>query len=163
MFVLSPEALARFDNNPFLILRALEAAGRTVVHDELPPRLRSISLAGQGEPDLGSLEKLFERLKPVLLSNLATSVLENPSVGLATSFPVRLLLPALFQLISAEDRLKVSFTTGLRHSPRRPFRLFLLPSDPAVRRQFQRQQGVTVVELEPAAASNGRPRELSHS
>jgi hypothetical protein len=160
MLVLPREALAKFDNNPFLILRAVESAGRATVYDELPQQLRSIPLVGQaGEADLSSLEQQLEQLGPEPLSSLATSVLESPSVGVATSLSARSLFSALFRLLPLEERLKVSFTTGLRHSSRRPFRLFLLPSDPVIRHQFQRQPGVTVVELKPPAAQNGRSRQ----
>lgn len=148
MFVLSHEALARFDNNPLLILRTLEAAGRISVFDELPGVLRSVPLVGRaGEADLGCLERVLEQIPPEGLTNLVTSLLESSSVGLDTSLAPRALLSALFQLLQPDERLRVSFTTGLRHSPRRPYLLFLLPQDPVTRRQLQRQTGVTVVEL----------------
>ena len=154
MFVLPREGLARFDNNPLLILRTLESAGRVEVHDEVPQNLRALPLVGRaGEADKHSLEKILRKLTPEALSNLASTVLENPSVGLASSLPPRSLFSALLQLVPPEDRLKISFTTGLRHSPRRPFRLFLLPSDPIALRQFQRQSNVTVVELPPHSSS----------
>jgi GTPase-associated protein 1, N-terminal domain type 2 len=152
MFVLPREALARFDNNPFLILRAIEAAGRAAVHEDPPRRLRPIALVGRaGENDLGSGKPSFEHFTPSL-SSLASTILDSSSVGLAAPLPPRLLFSALFHLLPWEERLTTSFTTGLRHSPRRPFRLFRLPSDPATLRQFQRQSGVTVVELNSSAA-----------
>lgn len=148
MFVLPQEALRRFDNNPLLILRAIEAAGRAVVHDTMPPRLWSFPLVGRaGNGDLGSLESLLSQLNPESLSGLAEAVLDNPCVAVSTPFPVRLVVATLLHLLPAEERLRVSFTTGLRHSPRRPFRLFLLPDDPAEKRQLQRQSGMTVVEV----------------
>jgi hypothetical protein len=154
MFVLPHAALARFDNNPLLILRTLEAAGRVMVHDELPRMLHSVPLVGRGgEANLGCLEGIFDQTTPEALTNLVTAVLENPAVGLATPVAPRSLLPALFQLLPLEERLRISFTTGLRHSPRRPLRLCLLPSDPAARRQFQRQAEMTVVELRSKNAS----------
>ena len=163
MFVLPREGLARFYNNPFLVLRAIEASGRAAAYDELPQRLRSIPLVGQaGEADLSPLGEQLEQLGPEPLSSLATAVLESPSVGVATVLSARSLFSALFRLLPTEERLRVSFTTGLRHSPRRPFRLFLLPSDPFAQRQFQRQPGVTVVELTPAA-QNGRSRQAACS
>ena len=106
------------------------------------------------------LEQILQRLAPEALSNLATTVLENPSVGVSSSLPPRSLFSALFQLVPPEDRLKVSFTTGLRHSPRRPFRFFLLPSDPTARRQFQRQSNVTVVELPPQSSSQKESKRM---
>ena len=157
MFVLSQESLARFENNPLLILRTLEAAGRVIVHDELPPTLRSVPLVGRaGEADMGDMERVLEQIPPEALTELVTAVLESSCVGLAMSIAPLCLFSALFQLLPQEDRPKVSFTTGLRHSVRRPFRLFLLPEDPAIRRQFQRQSDVKVVELQPKKASSAR-------
>jgi hypothetical protein len=157
MFVLPHDALARFDNNPLLILRTLEAAGRTEVHDELPQMLRSVPLVGRaGEADLGCMERVLDQIPPEALTNLVTTLLESPTVGLATSLAPRCLFSALFQLLPPEERPRISFTTGLRHSPRRPFRLFLLPSDPAARRQFQRQPDMTVVELQAKKNQSSR-------
>ena len=150
MFILTREALQRFDNNPWLILRTTLAAGRAGVFEDPPSRLRSLPLVGRaGDANSGPLEQLSQEVEPKLLNSLVTTVLEVQSVGLATSLDPRLIISALFQLIPPEERLNVSFTTGLRHSPRRPFRLFLLPADPAAHRQFHRQPGVTVVSLEP--------------
>lgn len=164
MFVLPREALTRFDNNPFLVLRAIEAGGRAAIRDDLPPRLRSLLLVGRaGGVEPSSLGELFEEVEPASLTDLASTVLESSSVGLATSLPAGPLFSALFQLVPLADRLKVSFTTGLRYSPRRPFRLFLLPGDPTARRQFKRLSGVTVVELKSTAGRNGRSRQPSHS
>ena len=148
MFVLSHAALARFDNHPLLILRTLEAAGRVLVYDELPRGLRSVPLVGRaGEADWDCLERVLEQISPERLTNLAATLFESASLGLATTLPPRPLVSALFQLLLPEERTKLSFTTGLRHSLRRPFRLFLLPRDPAARRQLQRQPGVTLVEI----------------
>jgi hypothetical protein len=155
MFLLSPEALARFGNNPFLIRRAIQAAGRELVLAEPPSRLRSFPLVGRaGDSDAEDSEQLLEQVSPEVLQKLAKMVVENPAVALAAQDPLPALFAALFQRLTPEQRLQVSFTTGLRHSPRRPFRLFVLPWDPAVRRQFQRQVGVTVVELEAAKDKN---------
>ena len=82
MFVLPREALARFENNPFRILRVIEASGRAATHDEVPPRLRSIPLVGKaGEADLDNLEQILEQLGPEPLTNLAAAVLDSSSVG----------------------------------------------------------------------------------
>lgn len=155
MFLLSPEALARFGNNPFLIRRAIQAAGRELVLADPLSRLRSFPLVGRaGDSDSGDSEQQGEQVSPEALQRLASTVVENPAVALATLGSPATLFAALFQRLTPEHRLQVSFTTGLRHSARRPFRLFVLPSDPAVRRQFQRQIGVTVFELEAGTSKD---------
>lgn len=155
MFLLSPEALDRFGNNPFLIRRAIQAAGRELVLAEPPNRLRSFRLVGRaGDSDSRDYEQVLECISPETLQKLARKVIENPAVALAMPAPLPALFAALFQRLTPEHRMQVSFTTGLRHSPRRPFRLFVLPTDPAVLRQFQRQVGITVFELEAAKNKN---------
>src|SRR5205823_11554078 len=47
MFVLSRDALAQFANDPFLVLRALSAAGRLIVLDQVPSALPSVPLLGR--------------------------------------------------------------------------------------------------------------------
>ena len=160
MFILSREALLRFDNNPFLIRRAIQAAGRELVHAELPGRLRSIPLVGRAS-ETGSSTRLSQQFERDALWNLVKTVVESPSVAIVTTLPTPALFAALFDCLSPEHRLRVSFTTGLRHSPRRPFGLYLLPSDPTVRRQLQRQTGVSVVEWEAARPKKAPAREPS--
>src|SRR5437763_11404572 len=48
IFVLNRDALAQFANDPFLVLRALSAAGRLVVFDQVLSMLPSVSLLVQG-------------------------------------------------------------------------------------------------------------------
>jgi len=147
MFVLTREALARFDHNPLLILRAIETSGRLITFEDIPDRIRSIPLVGRTHEatalDGDELQVETDSLAPV-----AAAVLKDESLGVATSLPPRRFLSLLLRQIPREERLKVSFTTGLRPSPRRPFRLCLLPSDPVARRPFLRQAGLTVFELE---------------
>src|SRR3954447_470873 len=47
MFVLRPALLQRFVSDPFLVLRALSAAGRLVAHDDLPTQLPTVPLLGR--------------------------------------------------------------------------------------------------------------------
>ena len=159
MFVLSTEALLRFDNNPFLVLRAIEASGRTAIHDDVPPRLRSFPLVGRAvkverqSPDSPLPESLASQVKPDSLAALSAAIAKSESVAVSASLPVRLLFAALMEMISPAERLRLSFSTGLRYCPRRPFRLFALPSDPAEKRQVQRQTGAAIVEINLAQAS----------
>src|SRR5947208_10515573 len=46
MFVLNRDALEQFANDPFLVLRALSAAGRLLVLDQVPSSLPSVPLLG---------------------------------------------------------------------------------------------------------------------
>ena len=50
-------------------------------------------------------------------------------------------------MLSEEERAEVSFTTGLRISPRRPFQLHAVPLDPVLLRQLQRNEQAVVIQL----------------
>src|SRR5262249_9094325 len=52
MFVVPRRVLERFAFDPFLILRALSAAGRLVIHDTVPERLPTAPILGRSDkPD----------------------------------------------------------------------------------------------------------------
>jgi hypothetical protein len=60
---------------------------------------------------------------------------------------VEQLIAWLLDYLPLECRTAISFSTGLRYSSRRPFRVLPLPSDPASRRWLARQPNVTVLDL----------------
>jgi hypothetical protein len=145
MFLLPPEGLARFANNPFLVLRALRAAGRVVVLDQVPDKLRSLRLVGRAVNQNG--EDQAAKLTPGTLCNLERAVRESPSVAVLASQPAAEWFAALFRRLPVQDRLFVSFSTGLKPTIGRPFKLFVAPEDPAEQRQLHRQSGVRIVAL----------------
>ena len=67
-------------------------------------------------------------------------------LGLIGAGDCEALLAATLGRLSREDRLQVSFTTALRPSPRRAFRVTCLPDDPAVQRRARRM-GIHLVDL----------------
>jgi hypothetical protein len=58
------------------------------------------------------------------------------------------LASALVNLFPVECRCDLSFATGLKHSPRRPFRLVLLPKDSRGTRTAARHTGLSVIDLD---------------
>ena len=159
MFVLPHEALTRFACDPFLILRALAAAGRLVVHDEVPDTLPTVPLLGRSErPDSSLATQVIDEIGATVFNDLVGAVAESPFVAVLTSGQVERLFQSILHTFGPEDRLTISFTTGLKDSPRRPFKLFVLPNDPSVVRQSQRLNGAKVVDLvgEDVRLSNPR-------
>jgi hypothetical protein len=63
-----------------------------------------------------------------------------------SNLPADSLFQAALHQLSPSERQEISFTTGLRPSQRRPFRLSLLPDDTSLIRQSQRLTGGRVVE-----------------
>ncbi|HZN34829.1 MAG TPA: hypothetical protein VFB80_13465 [Pirellulaceae bacterium] len=148
MFLLPRTALTRFACDPFLVLRALSAAGRMVVHDQVPDSLPSVPLLGRCErADAGIATQVIDEVGAKVFDDLVDAVANAPKVAVLTNGHVERLFQAVLHTFSPDDRLTISFTTGLKDSPRRPFKLFVLPNDQSIVRQSQRLNGARVVDL----------------
>src|SRR5262245_21098537 len=161
MFLLPPELLTRFGHDPFLVLRALSASGRLVVHDEVPPKLPRVPLLGRSDqPEATLVPQVLDEVGSKVFDDLTTAVADSPSVAVVTSGHVERLFQALLHAFSPDDRRKISFTTGLKDSARRPFKLFVLPNDPTVVRESQRRSGAKIFDLigDDIRASNRVPQ-----
>jgi hypothetical protein len=148
MFVLSRDALAQFANDPFLVLRALSAAGRLIVLERVPSTLPSVPLIGRTvRIDSALAGDVVEEVGDKVFQNLAQAATTSGRIAVLTSGHVERLFQALLHTLPFDDRLSLSFTTGLKDSPRRPFKLFVLPSDASIVRQSQRQTAATIIDL----------------
>ena len=133
--VVVPEVLLRFSNNPFALLRAALAGGMLDIRDSLPVHLEPITLAGGATTvDQNLLIELANQPGPQAMAALVQAARE--AVCLAVSGPVapEKLVAGLINCLPLTHRTEFSFATGLKFSPRRPFRLVALPSDPAEQR-----------------------------
>jgi len=153
MFVLPTELLARFANDPFLILRALDAAGRLIVLEEVAAKLSPLPLVGRcDQVDSQAVSQVLDEIGITRFDEILAALGGTATVGVTASSPVERLFQSLLHALPLEDRLSISFTTGLKHSPRRPFKLFTLPGDGSTIRQSQRLSGAHIVDLTAAAA-----------
>ena len=156
IFIVPDAALARFANDPFLVLRALSASGRLVVHDRVPERLTSMPLLGRSEPPDASLTaQVIDEVGPRVFQDLTKAISGPTQVTVLTSGHVERLFQAMLHALPLAARLSISFTTNLKESPRRPFKLFVLPNDPALVRQSQRLSGARLIDLAAAELSAG--------
>jgi len=146
MLVVPPESLERFAWDPFLILQAVEAAGRLVIYDLVPASLPAIPLPGRAGPPADLLLAIIEQVGAETIGEIAAALKAKPPVAVITDLPVQRLFQAVLHQLLPTERREVSFTTGLRPSPRRPLRLSFLPADPALVRQSQRRDGGRVIE-----------------
>jgi hypothetical protein len=148
MFVLTGDALAQFSNDPFLVLRALSAAGRLLVLDKIPSSLPSVPLLGRStKADEALANCIVEEVGDKIFHDLAHALAGTSRIAVSTSGHVERLFQAALNTLPFDQRLSLSFTTGLKDSPRRPFKLFVLPSDPVIVRQAQRASAVKVIDL----------------
>ena len=149
-FLLNRETLARFANHPLAVLRAVVAAGRTRIPDPLPKRLSPFPLVGRAVGWEG--DDRASDFDPQALDSLADLVRNQSPAAVICEGPAEAWLKALYARLTTEERLLLSFTTGLRPTACRPFLVSAMPDDPALVRQSQRTGGA-VIHLTPQAVA----------
>lgn len=137
--VVPAETLGRFANNPFAVYRAARSSGYLAAEQDPRGALRPFHLVGHGAPvDRTLLLRLAQCPGPAWMAALVRAALELDQFVIASGVPSDRLIAGLIHCVPLESRLKLSFSTGLRFSVRRPFRLVTLPSDPEQRAHWQR-------------------------
>ena len=123
-----PELLARFANNPFRLLEAATAAGH--VGGGLEPtgdRLEPIQLAaGASNVDCILLARLARYPGPEVTARFVDAVLKHESLAVSGRVSLRKMIAGLFSLLPVELRSAFSFSSGLKPSKQRVFRIQLL-------------------------------------
>lgn len=148
--------LARFDNHPLLVLDAVAASGRWMVYPDLPDTLMSFRLVG-GAPGTSAdrLAKAEAIWGHTTLEQLAQAIRGEAQVVLVADDNLEGLLRGALELLTPDERLQVSFSTGLRISQRRPFHIHVLPTtEQQTIRQLRRAAEVRVIELADLASVN---------
>ncbi len=148
MLVLPREGLAKFAGDPFLVLRALAASGRMFVYDQVPKDLPTIPLIGRAsgqQPDF--VADVVNKAGAETIAELTEAVTGSQAVNVITDLSVERLFQALLYHLEPSERLDLSFTTGLKPSSRRPFKLSIVPDDPSLVRQSQRMHQGRVIEV----------------
>jgi hypothetical protein len=104
------------------------------------------------------LARLARHPGPAVVARLVEAALQHRALAVKSQAPLRQLVAGLLSLLPIECRTEFSFTTGLRHSSRRAFRLSALPQD-AEERHRSTTRGVAIpldlsaVTTSPAPAS----------
>ncbi|NIP86515.1 MAG: hypothetical protein GTO03_13490, partial [Planctomycetales bacterium] len=84
---------------------------------------------------------------PDWLASLVQAVLTTPTVGVTGGPPPDQVIAGLINCLPPECRTELSFSTGLRFSPRRPFRLIALLQDGEEQRRVRRLYELAVLDL----------------
>jgi hypothetical protein len=148
MIVLPREGLARFAGDPFLVLRALAASGRMFVYDQVPKELATIPLIGRAtgqQPEF--VAEIVDKAGAEAIAELTEAVTRTQVVNVITDLSIERLFQAILYHLEPAERLDVSFTTGLKPSSRRPFKLSIVPDDSSLVRQSQRMHQGKVIEV----------------
>lgn len=146
--IVPPEVMGRFSNNPFALAEVM-SENDLWLDSSLPcPRLRSFSPPDGAAPvDQALLRRLAAEPGPQAVAKLVQQVRSALCLAIAGSREPVPLMAGLFNCLPPECRLEFSFSTGLKFSPWRPFRVVTLSDDPAERLWVASYPNVTVMEL----------------
>jgi hypothetical protein len=153
-----PEVLLRFGNNPFAIIHAATAQSAWHVHSlssEVPEPL--LLIGGASPVDQAFLEQLAVDPGPENMASLVQMAREAACLAVTgTPWPAHL-IAGLFHCLPQECRLEFSFSTGLKFSPRRPFRIVTLSGDAAEQRWVEQYPNVSVLECRKGQKALSKP------
>lgn len=151
--VVSPETLEQFANSPFALVRAASGSGLLKQHERVPAALEPAQLVGRtpavnpavlsrARRELGA--EASARLVQAALRCTSLVVFGTPFGELAVATLINCLPPAF--------RPEFTFSTGLRSSARRPFRVLAVGHDAEQRRRARQSDEATLVDFssEPA-------------
>lgn len=146
--VATAEVLAGFANNAFALLGAAFAQGHLRVLERIPDDLEPFRLCGRATAvDEVVVAQLLSDPGVTWLQAFVQAALASPCVALIAPAHAQRLVAGLINCLPLECRPAFSFSTGLKYSPRRPFRVVCLGGRPAEQRRLARRYGLTVVEL----------------
>jgi hypothetical protein len=159
--IVPPEVLDRFGNHPFGLLQ--------VVSEHClwqPPNVPCPSLAsfvppdGPASLDPALLERWAADLGAKKVAALVHQARNSLCLAVAGADRPMALMAGLLSCLPADCRLEFSFSTGLKFSPRRPFRVVTLSDDPAEQVWVASYPNVAILDLSreampPAAAADG--------
>lgn len=147
--IVATEVLNRFVNNPFAIFRVMSEHGLWREPDSRCGPLEPFSLPGGGvSVDQALLHQLAVEPGPANMTSLVQTARDALCLALVGVEQPEVLFAGLFNCLPPECRLEFSFSTGLKFSPRRPFRLVALSKDPAEQRWVAQYPNVTLLELD---------------
>jgi hypothetical protein len=142
------EVLDRFANNPFALMRVMSDHGLWQRPGEPCPLLAPFSPPdGPALVDPALLHQLAVDLGPEKVVALVQEARDTVCLAVAGARQPAVLIAGLFSCLPPECRLEFSFSTGLKFSPRRPFRVVAISDDPAERLWVASYPNVAVLDL----------------
>ena len=146
--VVPPEVLARFANNALALARAASGAGAMREYENVPRHLEPLAVPG-GAPavDQHLLARLAMPPGPQAMGRLMHVARQSQCLAVAGPPSPAHLIEGLLLCLPPTCRTEFSFTTGLKYSSRRPFRIVALSDDPAQRRWTVHHPNIDVLDL----------------
>lgn len=158
------EVLARFGNNPFALVQTAMANDAWHLNDLHETKLSPLTISGGAAAvDEVLLEQLAVYPGPENMAALVQAACEAMCLAVCGDPSPTQLIAGLFSCLPPECRLGFSFSTGLKFSPRRAFRIVALSGDPAEQQWVAHYPNVAVLnvcgsELPPPAPLDGWAR-----
>lgn len=156
--VVSPETLGQFANNPFSVVRAASGSGLMKQYEKVPDTLEPVPLVGRApalDPTLLSRARRHFGAEPI--ASLVQAALHCETMAIVGTSSGELAVAALLNCLPASMRLQFSFSTGLRTSARRPFRLVALDNDSEERRRAKQNADLALVDFASDSKSGFAP------
>lgn len=146
--VIAAEDFVRFAINPFALIRAATAQGRMQVLRKINPQLEPLRISGKTPTiDHALLAELLATDGLHRLLAAVDAVSTHASTMLIVDRNRQQLMAGLINCLPVECRTELSFTTGLKPSPRRPFRVTLVPEETPEVKRFAREQQAALLRL----------------
>jgi hypothetical protein len=161
--IASAEIMARFSNNPFLVLRAAVAGGHMRALEQPSGCLETLCLPGRSPVvDAALLSELIVTPGAERVASLVQAVYEHPQVAVVADANAPQLIAGIISCLPPAERLHFSFSTGLEFSAQRPFRVFSVARGGAAQRELSRQCDATLWDVQqPHGSLYGWAKEVA--
>ncbi len=146
--ILSAELFRRFANNPFAVIRAAIAAGKFTRRYRPGQRLAGMRLVGRAQAlHRASLNPFLEQFGVARFAVTLDAACAPAPLGIVRHASLDKIFAALVTCLPVEIRPRATFSTGLKHSLRRPFQWVVVQPDAAGQRFLESQHGLTVIDV----------------
>ena len=156
--VVSPEVLKHFANNALAVVRAATGSGLLRQYEKVPANLEPVSLIGRAPVvDSSVLTRARREFGPGPIAHLVQTALQCTSMAIAGTAVGDLAVGVLLNFLPPQLRSEFSFSTGLRTSARRPFRVVVIGDDAEERRRARQDNTIMTVDLAGKKTANFLP------
>ncbi len=146
--VVPADVLAAFANNPFAVLRAALARGDLTVLEDIPSQLEPLQISARSPMvDSRLLSRLATDPGTDWLATLVQAALHSTVLALAKAHNIEYLIAGMMNCLPPECRTEFSFSTGLKPSVRRPFRVMAVSDNRGQWQRLRQQNQATVLVL----------------
>lgn len=150
--VIPASSLAEVHNDPFAIVTAMNAGSRWLSAPPRDAQLSHFELNVESPlVDEARISRAVSIFGQAWLVGTIDVLLHHSAVAVIGDTTREQLVSAVMTCLPPSCRGELSFSTGLKYSPRRPFRLFAVGLDPIEQNRVNRQGDVQMLDLRDEA------------